>query len=120
MSSDWTAECSGLRKIIQSPERGNKAEAFEAFDDIPTNPNLSNTIGDVIQRRYGRRDFMRGSLGVVATTALFGTTALTAPTRAQADAHASSRYVFDELPWGNDVNHHIANGYNADILVRWG
>ncbi|MEP2428659.1 MAG: PhoX family phosphatase, partial [Tateyamaria sp.] len=30
------------------------------------------------------------------------------------------RYVFDELPWGNDETHHIADGYNADILLRWG
>ncbi|MEL7011778.1 MAG: alkaline phosphatase PhoX, partial [Pseudomonadota bacterium] len=108
------------REIIGSPEYGNKAEAFEAFDDIPTNPNLGNTIGDVIQRRYGRRDFLRGSLAVSATTALFGATALTAPKQAQAESAANSRYIFDELQWGNDVNHHIAEGYNADILVRWG
>ena len=107
--------------IIQSDEHGNKAEAFEAFDDIPTNPNLGNTIGDVINRRYGRRDIMRGALAVSATTALFGTTAVIAPKQAAAMGNAEdSRYVFDELTWGNDVNHHIADGYNADILIRWG
>ncbi len=108
------------KEIIESPDYGNRAEAFEAYDDIPTNPNLGNTIGDVIARRYGRRDVLRGALGVVATTALFGTTALTAPKKARAASAADSRYVFDELAWGNDVNHHIADGYNADILVRWG
>lgn len=108
------------KEIIESEDYGNKAEAFEAFDDIPTNPNLGNTIGDVIQQRYGRRDFLRGSLGVAATASLFGATALTAPKHAVAAGHASSRYIFDELQWGNDVNHHIADGYNADILVRWG
>ena len=45
--------------IINDPDNGNKAEAYEAFDDIPTNPNLSNTIGDVINARYGRRDVLR-------------------------------------------------------------
>ncbi len=107
------------KDIIDSQDYGNKAEAFEAFDDIPTNPHLGNTIGDVIQERYGRRDFLRGSLGVAATASLFGATALTAPKQAAA-AGRQSRYVFDELQWGNDVNHHIAEGYNADILVRWG
>ncbi|MEL7091285.1 MAG: PhoX family phosphatase [Pseudomonadota bacterium] len=107
------------RDIIQSSEYGNKAEAFEAFDDIPTNPNLEGTIGDVIGARYGRRDFLRGALGVTATTALFGTTALTAQ-KAQAATAADSRYIFDELAWGNDESHHIADGYRADILVRWG
>ncbi|MEM8556002.1 MAG: PhoX family phosphatase, partial [Pseudomonadota bacterium] len=108
------------KDIIHSEEYGNKAEAFEAYDDIPTNPNLGNTIGDVINRRYGRRDMLRGALGVAATTALFGTSALVAPKKAQASVGDDSRYVFDELTWGNDERHHIADGYNADILVRWG
>ncbi len=106
--------------IINNPDYGNRAEAFEAFDDIPTNPNLGRTIGDVINARYGRRDFLRGSLAVTATTALFGTTALTAPKSAQAATASDSRFKFEELNWGNDTEHHIAEGYNADILVRWG
>ncbi len=96
----------------------NKAEAFEAFDDIPTNPNLGNTIGDVINRRYGRRDVMRGMLGVAATTALFGSTALSSGR--QAHAAGGGSYDFTELASGNDEKHHIAEGYNADVLLRWG
>ena len=107
------------KAIIDSPEIGNKAEAFEAFDDIPTNPDPDNTIGDVINARYGRRDVLRGALAVSASTALFGTSAMVAPKQAAAGATAS-RYVFDELTWGNDETHHIAAGYNADILLRWG
>jgi secreted PhoX family phosphatase len=104
--------------IINDPEIGNKAESYEAFDDIPTNPNLSRTIGDVINTRYGRRDILRGVLGVSATTALFGTSALVAPN--EAAAASTSRYNFNELSWGNDETHHIADGYDADILLRWG
>lgn len=98
---------------------GNKAEAFEAFDDVPTNPNLGRTIGDVINARYNRRGVLSGMLGVTATTALFGTSALLAPSTAQAAAH-SSRYTFDELDAGVDETHHIADGYDADVLLRWG
>ena len=108
------------RNIINDPTIGNKAEAYEAFDDIPTNPNLSRTIGDVINARYGRREVLRGMLGVSATTALFGTSALVAPNAAEAASHGNSRYVFDELTWGNDETHHVADGYNAQILLRWG
>ncbi|MGB3244889.1 MAG: PhoX family phosphatase [Sulfitobacter sp.] len=108
------------RDIINDPAIGNKAEAFEAFDDIPTNPNLGRTIGDVINARYGRRGVLRGMLGVSATTALFGTSALIAPSKADAAAHAQSRYVFDELTAGNDETHHIADGYDANVLIRWG
>ncbi|MHA6263779.1 PhoX family protein [Arenibacterium sp. CAU 1754] len=107
------------KTILDDPEIGNKAEAYEAFDDIPTNPNLGNTIGDVINTRYGRRDVLRGALAVSATTALFGTSAIVAPKQAAAAGHGS-RYVFDELTWGNDETHHIADGYDADILLRWG
>ena len=106
------------REIIANTEYGNKAEAFEAFDDIPTNPNLGNTIGDVVNRRFGRREVMRGALAVTATTALFGSTALSTG-RARADTGAD-RYAFDELTWGNDETHHIAEGYDANVLIRWG
>jgi secreted PhoX family phosphatase len=106
------------KTIIDDPQHGNKAEAFEAFDDIPTNPNPIRTIGDLINTRYGRRDLLKGVLGVTATTALFGTSAMIAPR--QAAAVATDRFSFAELPWGNDETHHIAKGYNADILLRWG
>ena len=106
------------RAIINDPEICNKAEAYEAFDDIPTNPNLGNTIGDVINRRYSRRDALRGALAVSATTALFGTSAMIAP--GSAVAASGDRYAFSELTWGNDEKHHIAEGYNADVLLRWG
>ena len=108
------------KEMKNDTQFGNRAEAFEAFDDIPTNPVLSNTIGDVINARYGRRDLLKGALGVTATTALFGTSALIAPGSAAADGHSRGRFAFEELTWGNDETHHIAAGYDADILLRWG
>ena len=104
--------------ILNDPTIGNKAEAYEAFDDIPTNPNLTRTIGEVVAARYSRREMFRGALAVTTTTALFGTSALMAPK--QAAASTTSRYNFTELAWGNDTMHHVAEGYDADILLRWG
>lgn len=106
------------RKSINLEEFCNKAEAFEAFDDIPTNPNRVKTIGDVINQRYGRRDVLRGSLVVAATSALFGPSAFVSP--ADAAGKGEGRYKFSEIVSGNDENHHIADGYDADILLRWG
>ncbi len=96
----------------------NKAEAFNASDDIPTNPHLDNTIGDVINRRFGRRDVLRGALGVTAITALMGPAAWSAADKSNAEA--PSRYTFTELSAGVDNTHHVAKGYDADILMRWG
>ena len=109
------------KQIVRDPHFGNKAEAFEASDDIPANPAPSRTIGDVIAARYGRRTALKGMLGTAAATALFGASALTAPRQGRAAAPgAQSRYAFDELHWGNDETHHVAQGYDADILLRWG
>jgi hypothetical protein len=36
---------------MQSDDFSNKAEAFEAFDDIPLSPENESTIGAVIARR---------------------------------------------------------------------
>lgn len=91
----------------------NRSEAFESFDDIPLSPRLSPTIGEIICRRYSRREAMRGALAVTAATALFGGAAMGA-------ARTPDRFAFDELVSGCDETHHIAEGYRADILLRWG
>jgi secreted PhoX family phosphatase len=106
------------KDILDNPAIGNKAEAYEAFDDIPTNPDLRRTIGEIVAARYGRRDFFKGALAVTTTTALFGASALVAPR--QAAASGTQRYNFTELQWGNDTMHHVAEGYDAEILLRWG
>jgi hypothetical protein len=103
---------------MQTDDFSNKAEAFEAFDDIPLSPPTDKTIGAVIARRYSRRDMLKGSLGVTAATELFGTAALTAasgPAKA-----ASAGFAFREIASGFDETHHVAEGYEAQILLRWG
>jgi secreted PhoX family phosphatase len=92
------------------------AEAFEAFDDIPLSPPRVDTIGAIIARRYSRRDVLKGSLGVTAATALFGPAALaTGPQPAD-----GMPFAFVEVAAGVDETHHVAEGYDADILIRWG
>ena len=51
-------------------------------------------------------------------TALFGGLALgswSGPLKAAAVGHA-----FRELPAGVDESHHVAEGYDAEVLIRWG
>jgi hypothetical protein len=49
----------------------NRAEAYEAHDNEPLSPADRDSIGDIILRRYSRREMMRGTLGVTAAAALF-------------------------------------------------
>jgi hypothetical protein len=96
----------------------NRAEAYEAHDNVPLSPAVGDTIGDFILKRYDRRELMRGALGVAAATALFGP-ALLARRAARAEA-PPDRFRFEEVAAGVDDTHHVAEGYSADILLRWG
>jgi uncharacterized protein len=96
----------------------NRAEAYEAHDNQPLSPPDRETIGDVIARRYSRREMMRGTLGVAAATALFGPALLAG--RAAEAVGALDRFDFEEIAAGVDETHHVAEGYRADILLRWG
>jgi len=95
------------------------AEAYEAFDDIPLAPPSQDTIGAIVARRYTRRDMLAGSLGVAAATALFGAAALTGSPR-QVGAAPQAMADFPEVAGGVDETHHVAEGYEAQILLRWG
>jgi len=104
--------------MAKKDEFGNRAAACEAHDDIPRSPENGETIGDVILRRFSRRDIMRGTLGVTAAAALFGPAALAAG-RAKAEER-QDRFAFTEISAGNDQDHHLAPGYRAQVLLRWG
>jgi hypothetical protein len=48
----------------------NQAAACEAHDDTLLSPETGETIGDVIARRFNRREMVRGTLGVVAAAGI--------------------------------------------------
>ena len=95
--------------------------AFDACEDTPANQSANPTLGDVIAERLTRRDLIRGALAVSVVTSTIAPLAIaSAPTRAQAAPGASPRFAFTEVTAGSDATHHVAEGYNADILIRWG
>lgn len=81
--------------------------------------NLSDSrnphIQDVIARRFSRRSFL-ASLVAAGAVAGFGTAY---PLR-EALAQGGSTLAFKSLPLAIDPTHHVAEGYKADIVVRWG
>jgi secreted PhoX family phosphatase len=88
-------------------------------ENIGINPSDNPTIGDVIAQRYGRRELMRGLLGATAIATLAGPLALAAGRPARAE-NGKSVFGFKEISHGVDETHHVAEGYDADILIRWG
>jgi secreted PhoX family phosphatase len=91
---------------------------FDQGEDTPSNPSDNITIGDIVAERLSRRDLMRGALAAsVLSTTIASLTSLV-PSRAAAAAKPA--FDFTEVAAGVDGTHHVAEGYRADVLMRWG
>jgi secreted PhoX family phosphatase len=101
--------------VTQIPR--SRSQAFEASENVGRNSTDNLTIGDVIAARFHRRDVIKGALGVAAITATMGPLALLASRKAEA---AGVRFDFKEVAAGVDEKHHVAEGYDVQVLMRWG
>jgi secreted PhoX family phosphatase len=81
-------------------------------DDIGSNPSAEPSIGELIQRRLSRRDALRGLAGVGAAAAFSAT--------ASAQEAGPSTLTFKELRHTLDARQHVAEGYDVQVLIRWG
>lgn len=96
-------------------------QAFDACEDTPSNDSANDTIGDIIARRFARRDILKGALGVTAIAATTGSLAIQAAEKAVAQTTGpASRFPFKELAASVDANHRVAEGHRADVLISWG
>lgn len=95
-----------------------KTSQLEEADTPPRNPTDNPTMGEIIGRRFSRRNFLQGSLAVSAIGATVGPMALLSAEKA--NAASGSAFSFPEVEAGVDATHHVADGYNADVLLRWG
>jgi secreted PhoX family phosphatase len=96
-----------------------RSRVADTNEDIGSNPTGNASMGDVIGQRFGRRNFLRGALATTAIGALPGY-ALLGGADAVAQVAAKSSFDFEEVVAGADDKHHVAQGYDADILIRWG
>ena len=94
-----------------------RAQACEDAENAGSNPSDNPSIGDLIAARYHRRDILKGALGVAAIAATVSPLAIAASQKAHA---AGTSFPFNEVTAGVDERHHVAEGYKADILMRWG
>lgn len=89
----------------------------EAAEDEGSNATTNPTIGDLIAERLSRREMLTGLLAVSAVSAVLPSTSLRAQS---AGAEPTPTFAFDEIAAGIDETHHVAAGYDADVLLRWG
>ena len=91
---------------------------FDRPADLPSDP-LSDTRN--ARARLARRGLLSGTAAASAAAMVGATLAPDAfgmaGTQAAADIASSD---FKELAHGLDDTHHVADGYRADVLLRWG
>jgi|TARA_R110000787_G_scaffold274658_2_gene382671 secreted PhoX family phosphatase len=93
------------------------SETFEReFEDRPVNPRAGRAdgIGDIIARRYSRRDAFRLLGGAAAGTGLASLLSSCATTT------TAQLPALTEPPRGVDTTHHVAGGLADRVLIRWG
>lgn len=95
------------------------ASMLEHADAPPCNTSGNPTMGEIISRRFSRREVLQGALAVSAISTTIGAKALTAAETTKAET-GQSAFHFIEVEAGVDAHHHVAEGYDADVLLRWG
>src|SRR5262245_18773501 len=98
---------------------------FEQAENASTNDSTNPSMGDIIAERLARRDLMKGLLAVSAMAVTVSPLALLATKQAfaqtpSAGAGTTPSFNFKEVAAGVDGKHYVAEGYDADILIRWG
>lgn len=92
---------------------------YDASEDTAINTPAVPTIGDLVAARVSRRATLKG-MSVAAAMATVGGSLAAGVSREALAAQQASSLTFKELPHGYDENMHVAEGYNAGVLMRWG
>ncbi len=96
-----------------------RSSALEEAEGPGANPTDTPTMGEIIAARFSRRGFLQGSMAATAISATVAPAALMAARPAAAQS-AGASFDFPEVTAGVDADHHVAEGYDAQVLLRWG
>ncbi len=94
-----------------------------ASDDVSSNDSGNTPFAVVLERALSRRGFLGGATStavLAAAGALSGTVGASVLASKTAAAAGGSTLGFKPLPHGYDATHHVAEGYDATVLIRWG
>ena len=104
-----------------SSQDGNarhRVSATQTCDaSAPADPSKAQpSLNDLIGQGMSRRDMFLGMAAVGAASVV----ATAKVELAEAQTEPKTSFNFTELAGGVDDKHHVAEGYDADILIRWG
>lgn len=85
---------------------------IEAVDDTAVPRDMAPSLSEL----WSRRTILKG----LGAAGLFATTSTSLVALGACDKPAARGFNFKELARGVDQTHHVAEGYDADILIRWG
>ena len=88
--------------------------SFDDFDEIVSPRPEENDFDRIVEAAIERRGFLGGALAF-GSFALLGGTLVPAGARA-----ASDRFAFSQIPANSEDAVTVPEGYNAEVLVRWG
>ncbi len=92
--------------------------ALDASEDVGSNPDPRRPIGEVIAARYGRRALMGAGAAAAALAATLpapGAAQMAVPRRG-----GPSTLTFPELRHQMAQTDAVAEGYETQVLIRWG
>lgn len=102
---------------MTTPARSTSFD-LEAREDAGTNTSANTAFADVVASRLSRRDLGAGLFALLAADML--RTGQADRVHAETAQNDSGAFTFTELKAGSDETHHVAQGYRADVLIRWG
>ena len=97
-----------------------RASELEDSGNVGCNPTENATMGEIIATRFNRRDLVRGALAVTAISATVGNRALAATEHPAKRVSCRVVRFRGEVEAGVDQTHHVAEGHDAQVLLRWG
>ncbi|WP_157879263.1 PhoX family protein [Pararhodospirillum photometricum] len=113
--------------MTQTTAHGVVSSRDTDVEEPYSNPHVVNPMAEVISKRLatlanapiGRRQALRGLGALTAISVLPTLGAVGAAGKAMAATNPST-LSFKEIPHLMDQDHHVAEGYHAGVLIRWG
>ena len=84
-------------------------------EDSISNPSTTTPISQLMRARLTRRDALRGIAAAGAALGIHGLAGC-----ATGGSSSETSLTFTESGRFLDANHHVAPGYNVQVLLRWG